>query len=168
MSGAPAQSRIVSAFVELLQNHNYSELTITDIAKKANVSRMTFYRNFTDKKDVILKFIESVVSAAEEAVNNRKDLNGLKEYFEILFAIIGKYSRVVYQLYISNFGDLILTYLNRYLFKTPLKNNSVSFDRYKSRFFTGAFYNVMIDWIVSGMKESPEAIAGICSSLTVA
>ena len=38
-----------NALIELLFDKNYSEITVTDIAKKAGVSRGTFYQHFLDK-----------------------------------------------------------------------------------------------------------------------
>ncbi len=47
---------ISDAFLYLLKDKKYEDITINDIVEKAGVSRMTFYRQFYDKKE-ILKYI---------------------------------------------------------------------------------------------------------------
>lgn len=43
------QSVIVRSFVDLLQKHNFKDISVRDILKEANVSRTTFYRYYEDK-----------------------------------------------------------------------------------------------------------------------
>ena len=41
-----------------MEQHSYDQITVTDITKKAGVSRMSFYRHFDSKDDVIFKAAE--------------------------------------------------------------------------------------------------------------
>ena len=47
---------IADALLALLKKQKYQDISINDIIEKAGVSRMTFYRQFYDKKEV-LKYI---------------------------------------------------------------------------------------------------------------
>ena len=49
-----SQEWIIEALIQLLKTKNYHDITITDIANKAGVARLTFYRNFKDKDDILL------------------------------------------------------------------------------------------------------------------
>lgn len=62
-----AQDYIQEALLQLIQQKAYDKITITDIAKRAGVTRISFYRNF-DSKDAILKqALERAFSAYQEA-----------------------------------------------------------------------------------------------------
>ena len=50
---------ISDAMLSLLKTKSYEEITINDIVDKAGVSRMTFYRQFYDKKSVIKYILDS-------------------------------------------------------------------------------------------------------------
>ncbi len=50
---------ISDAMLSLLKTKSYEEITINDIVEKAGVSRMTFYRQFYDKKSVIKYILDS-------------------------------------------------------------------------------------------------------------
>ena len=41
------------ALIALIQEKDYSEITIQDIADRANVNRVTFYLHFRDKQDLL-------------------------------------------------------------------------------------------------------------------
>ena len=47
---------IGEAMIALMQDKNYEEITISDIVKKAGVSRMTFYHYFQSKTDALNNF----------------------------------------------------------------------------------------------------------------
>lgn len=44
-----AKECLVTALIQLLKEKNLSEITISELASKAGVSRMTYYRNYTTK-----------------------------------------------------------------------------------------------------------------------
>lgn len=55
------QSYIVSAFLYLLQRYKFEEITVTRICQDANVARVTFYRNFQTKEDILRLYIRMLV-----------------------------------------------------------------------------------------------------------
>ncbi|WP_339981306.1 helix-turn-helix domain-containing protein [Lactiplantibacillus plantarum] len=52
------QAKAEKALFELMQEQNFSEISITDIANQAKISRMAFYRNYNSKEDILNKFIQ--------------------------------------------------------------------------------------------------------------
>lgn len=57
-----AKEYITEAILQLLNNKKYEDITITDIAEKAGVTRITFYRNFESKDDIIKQYIQNIFS----------------------------------------------------------------------------------------------------------
>ena len=39
----------------LLQQKRYEEITVSEIANKAGVSRMTYYRTYSSKEDIVIQ-----------------------------------------------------------------------------------------------------------------
>lgn len=157
--------KVVNAFIELVDEKGYGDLTITDIARRAGVSRMTFYRQFSSKEDVAKRFVETVGERLARAVESEPGVWAMRDYFYILFKDISAYSKVIKELYFGNLGEFILSCMNRILFRTPIKQGILKFDRYKTVFYAGAFYNVIIEWILSGMQEPAEDMAELCCGL---
>lgn len=53
---------IFKAFVELLNEKDINQITITDVAKRANINRKTFYNYYSDVNGV-MEEIENLVVA---------------------------------------------------------------------------------------------------------
>ena len=49
---------IIRATIGLLKERNLSEISISDITDKADVSRNSFYRNFSDKQAIIVFLLD--------------------------------------------------------------------------------------------------------------
>ena len=45
---------ITQALLILMESKDFQKITITEIVNKAGVARMSFYRNYDSKEDVIL------------------------------------------------------------------------------------------------------------------
>jgi len=48
------------ALIALIEEKDYSEITIQDIADRANVNRVTFYLHYRDKQDLLEKSVEVI------------------------------------------------------------------------------------------------------------
>lgn len=64
---------IYEALVELMRETPYDRITVTDIAKKAGVSRMAYYRNYRDKDDILLQRLKWVLDDAEAKIQGRTE-----------------------------------------------------------------------------------------------
>ena len=51
---------IQEALVELMKNNDYNSITITELCKKAGVSRMAFYNNYKTLDNVIKSIVNNV------------------------------------------------------------------------------------------------------------
>ncbi len=53
---------IYTALLKLMETKEYKDINITDITKKAGVSRMAYYRNYQDKDEILTKRLDETVS----------------------------------------------------------------------------------------------------------
>lgn len=53
-----SKEKIVNALLIIMKQYDYKEITITQIAQEAELSRKTFYRLFTDKEAVLSHLME--------------------------------------------------------------------------------------------------------------
>jgi AcrR family transcriptional regulator len=49
-----SKEMITEAFIRLMRDHDYDELTLSQIAQEARVNRMTLYRHFGSKEKIVL------------------------------------------------------------------------------------------------------------------
>ena len=53
------QEYIITALLQLLHKKAFSQISVTELCRKAGVSRMSFYRYFESREDVLKKFREA-------------------------------------------------------------------------------------------------------------
>jgi AcrR family transcriptional regulator len=66
-----ARERIIQAAEELFFTRGFDEVSVSDIAERAEVGRTTFFRHFSDKQEVAFareqQLLEIITAAAQEA-----------------------------------------------------------------------------------------------------
>jgi AcrR family transcriptional regulator len=63
-----AEERLRNAALELFLEHGYENVTVTQITERAGLTRRTFSRYFTDKRDVLFAGSEQLPPALADAV----------------------------------------------------------------------------------------------------
>lgn len=61
------KSKIIRAFVDVAKEKSVAAVTVSDIIKKSNINRSTFYRHYIDKSDLIEKVEDSVINQIRNA-----------------------------------------------------------------------------------------------------
>ena len=163
------KKQITESLFTLLQKKSFSEITVTDIVKEANVARASYYRNFQNKEEIIEAAMDSLRDELmtdisyddDEHIFNQE--NARAGFEKALTCCLVKKSDLL-TLYHNGFGSLIQQTFNRYImeFAGNMPVNSV--ERYKLYFISGAVTNVLIEWLNEGAKEPPREIAALCVS----
>jgi AcrR family transcriptional regulator len=89
------RAQIIAAAVELFSHQGFYRTTMQDVAKKAGVSAGLIYQYVTDKEDVLLLVLLSVLDSYKQEIPAA--LAGLSDPLERFWAAIGAYCRVVDQ-----------------------------------------------------------------------
>ena len=56
-----SKDKIVQSLIELMETHEFEEITVKDISELAEVNRSTYYRNFKSKEAIIKYKLESIM-----------------------------------------------------------------------------------------------------------
>lgn len=161
-----AKECIVTALISLMKKQEFSSISITDITKKAGVSRMAYYRNYSSKEDILNKYMEEVGESVHNFITDRRSYTEIKQYYQALFERLGQHSDIGLAAYRANLGDLILSNINKFIFLTFAPKEGDRTAEYRLYFLAGAFYNVFIEWLKGGKVESTEHMADICCEMT--
>ncbi|MBB2748196.1 UNVERIFIED_ORG: AcrR family transcriptional regulator [Microbispora rosea subsp. rosea] len=62
------QERLIKAALELYAEHGYDNVTVTQIAERAGITRRSYFRYFPDKREVLFAGSERLPPAVNEAV----------------------------------------------------------------------------------------------------
>ena len=146
---------ITNSLFDLMKVKPYNNISITEITDKANVNRVSFYRNFTSKEDIIDKWIKSTTQnfLSKSDISYQKD--STIDYFTKLFTHLEKYKTEALLIYKANLFNLL-----KNEFDTNLINlHKKEYSNYKSYFLAGGIFNVYYFWLINGCKETPQQVA---------
>ena len=85
---------ITIALIQLMEKKDFNDISITELTKRAGVGRVSFYRNFENKEDVLRKYLNDIqyeFMISREA--NRHDIN-FTEYITDIFTHLYNYKEL--------------------------------------------------------------------------
>lgn len=153
--------RIVDAYLELLKDRESEAIPVTEIAQKAGVSRMTFYRKFKDKREAVDFYLGGIMhwEVAWDAEKNAEGSIWDLEYGIRFFRVMQKYRETILLLVDRGYATLLLRVINLTNECNAGDMPQSSIDRYDLYFLAGAGFNAMLIWLRDGCRESPEEMA---------
>lgn len=135
------------ALLLLMKQKHFSEITVTDITAKAGVSRLTFYRNFESKEDILLRYFDTIFQDYLQSIRGSTACtleHALCKCFEY------------WQTHKEESGLLVRDDLSAILYKPygqyldqVLENVSVprALSHTQKRFIVGGLYFITQDWL---------------------
>ena len=152
---------ITAALMQLMRKKPFARISITELCQKAGVSRMSFYRNFESKEDVLKKWCAGITDrfVAESGINYRHDT--LRDYFATLFAHVLQYREMTLVLRRNDLLWIVRDDIDRVFFETY----KGIYDEYKMHFITGGIFNAYRLWVDNGFRETPDELAACLSEI---
>lgn len=161
---------LTEALIEILKEKNVMDVTVSELAKKADVTRTTFYQYYRDPVDMleqlqdeIAEDIQKIVEATEGG-NAEGFFYGLFNYFYddkikaglLCFSVNNQtgYEKMGYYIH----DKYMLRWKDKFM-DEPLKQ----FEYYRYYIVFGCTA-VVENWVRGGMKETPQEMATIAKS----
>lgn len=156
--------RLISiAFYSLLLKRRFDDITISDICKKANVSRMSFYRHYNSKEDIFVVFSDERFAEFFDDVVRRQEPT-LEAFINSLFVYFKTYSRQILILVQSKKENILVEQFKsycRYLFSgSHIKNFSIDKNNSQSiTFFATGLCYTLLHWVENGLQPDINTIS---------
>jgi len=169
--GSTVKEAIFSTLMALLRKKHLSEITITELARKAGVSRMAFYRNYSSKDDIIVKYLDEQFESFLAKIRKAKDPNAYQDAYWY-FTFFKRNQALVEKLIDARISDLLFDRHDAYLRLVArrvleVKDYDPDVGRYFVEYAAGGLRSVILDWAKDGMKEGPEKMAGVVLKLAM-
>lgn len=154
---------IFEALYELLSRKNINEINVSEICDKAGVSRMSFYRNFKSKDDLVSKSLEKILINLKESLSQQEQINQYTVTREI-FSTALQYTKISQAFKNSDYIEKFINSIGEQLFTFSPEDKINPTKKYVPIFYFSALAGVLAMWLNNGTKESPEEMARcICS-----
>jgi len=145
---------ITNAMLELLKEKDINEISISEITSKARVGRVSFYRNYKNKEEILERYVFSIVKKwkNENETENTLPNDLLKKLFEHILEYKQFYTILYQKKLFHIFRDVLKDTITSK--KEPLSN----IEAYATAFISYGIYGWIEEWLARGMKESAEEI----------
>ena len=148
---------ITTALLFLLDEKDYKDISISDVCKKAGVSRNAFYRNYEAKDAILRRYLYEETDKWRKTLHTVNNLTALK-YFTSLFTQCAKYTDIMRKM-ISSGIDYILIDLFYTAYADRTRNTPAP--KYTQCQMAGGIYAICVHWIMNRQPETPEDLAQI-------
>ncbi len=149
-----------TALLYLMNTKKMEDISISELVRKAGVSRQAFYRNYTSKEDIIIEIEANILTSFTESINNPKYENNPRLWFLDLFRFIKENPDLVKILKNANLTNVLFS-------KTPYQiEDFIDIDSEKQHYYLignlSAITAISMEWFSTGMKEDCEYMADLC------
>lgn len=154
---------IESALVLLMKERPFAAISVTEIVRRAGVSRTAYYRNYSSKEDILRSMIGEVATYAVEAMSRYDPTAQPFEFWLAMFESVRPYADSYRVLLSAGFGEAILDQIHRQVLANIPEDDEES--RYSAVFWNGAAYAVLTEWIKADRPKSEREMAQLCSRM---
>lgn len=163
-----SKKALLEALLSLIFEKEYEKITITDICKKADVVRKTFYNNFASKDDIMRYLISLMFKELEKSINfNSFNLKNMLYPFFNFIMEHRKFLLLFYQRGLIRFtGECISTYVENEKFILIFAKKFVTPKAYKylADYVSAVLVSVVETWIKNDFTESIDFLVEITES----
>ena len=168
------------ALMSLIVEKGYEAITVQDILDRADVGRSTFYAHYRDKDELLLSSFEHLRTLFEQQqqallasrlTGDDPELNFVLE----LFRLSGQHHNLYKAIAGRQIGEMILKYLQRYLYNMLFGSYTELMKKRKSppvpieittHYLVNSLLSLITWWLDNNMPYPPEKMDEIFRTLT--
>lgn len=148
---------IQTALLSLMETRLLRDISISEIAEKAGVSRNAFYRNFDSKEQIFEEYITDITEDFYKRIE-LSDKVSRNSYLVNLFEHLYKQRTIIEKVMKNNLTYILETVFTRYAQRVTSK---ISDNEYTDYYIGGGLYAMVMQWVKNGYAESPQELADI-------
>ena len=152
---------IESALILLMKEHDFQSISITDIIRKAGVSRSAYYRNYTSKEDILTNIFNRAADAIVNALSIELVSQNMVSSYRVLFEKVRQIRDLFVIIRMAGMVDEFQMAVNEKYLQAIDANSPEAYYRVLS--WIGSIFNIIFGWLQREDPETPEQMAHICS-----
>lgn len=144
------KKQITAALVGLLKEKSIADISVKELTQKAQVGRVSFYRNYQTKEDILREEADRLIKEWGRRYETNPE-SSPETLFPSLFDFYRENKEYYTILYQAGMASVMLeTILNTIQITDEMEN----LEAYLKSFWGYGIYGWMIEWIKRGMPES--------------
>jgi len=168
---------IRDAFISLMDERGFDQITVQDITKRAEINRATFYRHYQDKYELLEKIVDEVLNQFQSAFQLPSDFEAhhfVKDYDTPPDSFIRQFEQIAnhfqfYKVMLGPKGLPSFSFRLEIIIRDSLTRRSIIAQPIDSqvgvprdiiiRYVTSAHLGIIMYWLENDMPYTPKYMA---------
>ena len=155
------KNQIVHALLDLMKEKDYEDISISEITEKAGVSRVSYYRNDKSREDILTESLTSMEKLFQKEFEEIPPHTPIRRVMTIFFRTVRENSDLFHLLYQAGMDRQIQECLNNLFLSSPLFPTLDKRRIYPAHLFTGALFNLLVQWYKNDMAENNSELSNL-------
>lgn len=156
---------IESALILLMQTKPFTDITVTDLTRKAGVSRTAYYRNYASKEDILSGYMHSLSITLSNVLKQFDAVTETKQSWKALLEAVVPLVPQFKLLLDAGFFDKMVTEFAINMNETTNENDLSRY--YSNQYWAGAILTLISSWIRNGMDADIDQLSDIGANLMI-
>ena len=157
---------LYTALMELMTKKPISKIGIGELCSRAGVSRMTYYRNYRSKEEILARHLRDCYDSFVARLRSEEELS-LNRICFLYFAFMKEEEQFFTAIVHSKLADIFVEELGQYMGAVmEIFLPEVKLPYYIKSYISGGFAKMSIDWIYNGMDVPVEEMATLLNAFT--
>ena len=144
---------ITAALLVLMEKKPFEDITITELCQKAGVGRVSFYRNYNSKQDILLDYLSRVTDGWRSRFTAGTPDEFYASFWPSLLSEYRKNSSLLLLLEENNVTYILKNHIFRCCGPRADDDDETAYTR---AMLAGLTYGLVEEWIHRGMKDNPD------------
>ena len=154
------KKQITAALLDLLKEKPITDISISELTQRAQISRVSFYRNYQTKEDILKEESDRLIKEWGRLYETNPG-SSPETLFPSLFDFYRDHKAFYTILYQAGMTSVMLETI---LDTIQITDEIVNLEAYMKSFWAYGIYGWMIEWIKRGMQESGSELIGLFKS----
>lgn len=155
------KSQITHALTELMHEKAYDTISVSELVLRAEVSRVSYYRNYHCKEDILTDTLENLITRFASEINTLPKNTPMRRIMTVFFHIAREHAESFWLLHQAGMDDHLQQALRQFILESP---HFPSMDRrrtYPVCLFSGALFQLLLQWYAHDMNESDAELSNL-------
>ena len=162
-SNAFVRECIEGAPIQLMATKPFAAITVTDIARRAGVSRNAYYRNYPSKEAILEDYLRGVIEAMSTILTAYDPVTQTRESCMALLAAVRDFAPQYRLLLDAGYGPRIRETMRDHM--SAGTSPSSPGPRYAASYWSGAICATLEDWVRAGFDMPDRDLADLMTDL---
>lgn len=153
------KKQITTALLALLKEKPLSDISVSELTNKAEIGRVSFYRNYQSKEDILKEESDRLIKEWGRIYESNPK-SAPETLFPSLFDFYRDHRDFYTTLYNAGMSSIMMETIIGTIQITPEMQN---LEAYMKSFWAYGIYGWVLEWIKRGMQESGKELSALFS-----